>query len=182
VVLAATPPRPAPDSVAFQLSLVRDQPRVGLGFDARHFDLHLAAGRQLAADGSAGLSLATQLRLGARDGVNLTAQYGFLLARDPVSGGPRADPLGPHGTITIPLVNRLSLTAEGSFLGEAAALATLGLTHRVAGNGGPGSWYVSGGLGLTFQRTGPDCGNAPLCIGSQWSAAPAAIFGVERRF
>ena len=181
MVLAATPPRPAPDSAAFRLSLQVDR-RVGFGFNAKHFDLQLAAGRQLAGDGSTGVSLATQLRLGARDGVNLTAQYGFLLARDPVSGGPRADPLGPHGTISIPLGPRLALTAEGSFLGDAAALATLGLTHRVAGDGGPGSWYLSGGLGFAFQRTGPDCGSAPLCIGSQWSAAPAAMFGIERRF
>jgi hypothetical protein len=157
-------------------------PRVGLTLRAGHLDLGLTAGRQLARDGSAGLSLAAHLRLGAREGVNLTARYAYLIARDPASAGPESGALGPHGALSIPLGQRLALTAEGSFLGDAGALGTLGLTHRVAGDGGPGSWFLSGGLGLAFQRTGPDCGGARLCLNEAWSAAPAAILGVEGRF
>lgn len=161
-VLAAAPARAVPGSAALGLSL--ELPPLRLGVRAKRFDLRLAAGRQLPT-------------LHERP-----AQYGFVLERDPASDVARFDPFGPHGRVSIPLASRLAVTAEGSFLGDAAAFATVGLTHRLAGDGGPGSWYLSGGLGFAFQRTGPECRGARLCLDTGWSATPMAIIGIEYRF
>jgi hypothetical protein len=159
-VLAAAPTRTAPDSAALGLSL--ELPALRLGFRAKRFDLRLAAGRPLAEP----------------------APFGFVRAGDPAPGSDiaRFDPFGPHGRVSLPLLPRLAVTAEGGFLGDAAAFATLGLTHRLAGDGGPGSWYLSGGLGFAFQRTGPECRGARLCFNSGWSATPMVIVGLEFRF
>ena len=210
-VFAAGPVRAAPDTAALQLALELPEmarvvlphvelrlgaappdwlrlgqfdlgpPRVGLTLEASHLDLRVTAGRQLARDGSTGVSLAAHLRLGARDGVNLTARYGYLVGRDRALAHADSGSLGPHGTINIPLATRLALTAEGTFLGDHAALATIGLTRPMVGDGGPSSWAVTGGLGLAFQRTAPGCGGARLCF-KEWQASPAAIFGIEGRF
>ena len=161
-MLAAPPARTAPDSAALGLSL--ELPVLRLGFRAKQFDLRLAAGHRLPA-------------LHQRP-----APYGFVPAGDLAPDAARFDPFGPHGRVSIPLASRLAVTAEGSFLGDAAAFATLGLTHRLAGDGGPGSWFLSGGLGFTFQRTGPECRGARLCLDSGWSATPMAIVGIEYRF
>ena len=152
-------------------------PLVGISLGARHVDLGLAVGSQLARDGSAGMSLAAQLRLGARDGVNVIARYGYLLPREGASGGR----LLPQGAISIPLGPRLALTGEGSLLGDGGALGTIRLSHQL--DVGGGSWFVSGGVGFTFRRADQDCGGGgQVGVNADWCAVPAAVFGIEGRF
>ena len=152
-------------------------PLVGVRVGNRHVDLALAVGSQLAPDGSAGMSLAAQLRLGARDGVSVTASYGYLLPPESTPGRR----LLPHGAVSIPLGPRLAVTGEGSLLGEGGALGTVGLSYRL--DAGGAAWFLSGGLGFTFRRAEPDCpGGAQLRVNADWCAEPAAVFGIQRRF
>jgi hypothetical protein len=152
-------------------------PLVGIRVGTRHVDLALAVGSQLAPDGRVGMSLAAQLRLGTRDGVGVTASYGYRLPPESTSGRR----LLPHGAISIPLGPRLSITGEGSLLGEGGALGTLGLGYRLDAGGAP--WFLSGGLGFTFRRAEPDCpGGAQLRVNADWCAEPAVVFGIQRRF
>jgi hypothetical protein len=152
-------------------------PLVGISLGTRHVDLGLAVGSQLARDGSPGMSLAAQLRLGARDGMNVTARYGYLLPLEGASGGR----LLPRGAISIPLGPKLALTGEGSLLGDGGALGTIGLSHQL--DVGGGSWFVWGGVRFTFRRADADCrGGGQLRVNADWCAAPAAVFGIEGRF
>jgi hypothetical protein len=84
--------------------------------------------------------------------------------------------------VSIPVGPRLALTGEGGLLADGSALVTVGLTHLAVGDGGPGSWFFSGGLGFTFEKTSVARGRRRLRVNDKWSAAPVAIFGLERRF
>jgi hypothetical protein len=163
---------PTPDlSAPVSLRIPVPAPRPGIP------DLELAVGRLLARDGANQVSLAAQLRLGARDGVNVTAGYGYLLPREALSGRP----LGPHGAISIPLGPRLALTGEGSLFGDGGGLATLGLSfaQRSAGV----SWFLTAGLGFTVERADGACGGGGrMRVNADWCAAPAAVIGFSGRF
>jgi hypothetical protein len=153
------------------------RPLVGVSVGTRHVNLGLTVGSQLAPDGSAGMSLAAHLRLGAHDGVNVTAGYDYLLPGEAASGRR----LLPHGAISIPLGPRLALTGEGSLLGDGGALGTIGLSHQL--DVGGGSWFVWGGVGFTFRRADSDCRDGgQLRVNADWCAAPAAVFGITGRF
>jgi hypothetical protein len=152
-------------------------PPVGISVGFRYIDLALAVGTQLARDGSAAMSLAAQLRLGARDAMNVTARYGYLLAPEAAPGRR----LLPQGAISVPLGPRLAVTGEGSLLGDGGALGTIGLSYQLESGGAP--LFLSGGVGFTFRRADPDCrGGGQLRVNADWCAVPAAIFGIEGRF
>ncbi len=152
-------------------------PLVGISLGTRHVDLGLAVGSQLARDGSAGMSLAAHLRLGARDGVNVTARYGYLLPRraHPAAGCSRRARSASRSA------GGWRSPAEGSLLGDGGALGTIRLSHQL--DVGGGSWFVSGGVGFTFRRADQDCGGGgQLRVNADWCAVPAAVFGIEGRF
>src|SRR4029079_14411418 len=59
-----------------------------------------------------------------------------------------------------------------------------GLRHRLFGNGGPGTWYVSGGFGLAMIVDKSPCeyNNAYPCGSSATSCGPTVSAGLEYRF
>ena len=156
---------------------------MGLSLTNRYLDLGLSAGSHLADDGSAELALVASLRLGEVKGVNVTAYYGYSLQKMRLAGGPRWQRIGPRGSLTVPLTPELAFKGEGVFT-AGKGLATVGLKHRLTGDGGPDSWFVSAGIGLSFLRGENGCSayGRGYCINENWSAAPTVIFGIERKF
>ena len=124
--------------------------RVIAGYVVRPPEFGFGVGSRLQRFGTSGLSMAPQLRLGSLDGLNLSLTYTHTLARNRYSGRPddgvreRArQASGPGGAAARARAQR---RPEPGRLGY----ATLGLRHRLIGDGGPGSWYVSGAFGVAM--------------------------------
>jgi hypothetical protein len=68
---------------------------------------------------------------------------------------------------------------------EGWAYATLGLRQRLAGEGGPGTWLLSGAFGGAWVHDRASCdyqATVPCPAGSAMSFGPTVMFGVERPF
>jgi hypothetical protein len=50
----------------------------------------------------------------------------------------------------VPVSRRLALQLDTGLSLDTWAFATLGLRHRLFGDGGPGTWFVSGAFGLAM--------------------------------
>ena len=88
------------------------------------------------------------------------------------------------GTLRVPLTDRLALQVDGGLNLQSWAFTTVGLRHRLVGDGGPGTWFVSAGLGAAWVSQGSGCNYeaAIPCGPSAMSFGPTIGFGLERRF
>jgi hypothetical protein len=158
--------------------------RVFAGYVSDHLTIGFGIGSRLQHFGSSGLSLAPQLRLGSLDGLNLSLTYTHTVARNKYSGRPTIGFANVVGKLSVPLARQVALELSGGMSLDAWGYTTIGLRHRLTGDGGPGTWYVSGGFGLALvvDRAPCDYAAASPCTASATSYGPTIGIGVEHRF
>jgi len=85
----------------------------------------------------------------------------------------------------VPLNRRLALVTDVGFSLDVWAFLTLGLRQRLTGDGGPGTWLMSGAFGLAWVSDRTICNfeaEVPCPGRSALSFGPVVSFGLERRF
>ena len=160
------------------------QARLTAALNLRYLGVGLGVGGQLQRFGRNGLSIAPTLRLGRRDGLNLSVEYAYSVAANQYTGQRTIGFSNIIGTLRIPLTDRLSLQFEGGLNLKAWAFTTVGLRDRVRGDGGPGTWFIGAGLGAAWISDQGSCNYevAIPCGPSAMSFGPTIAVGVERRF
>jgi hypothetical protein len=153
-------------------------------FNTKYLAVGLGLGGQLQRFGRNGLSVAPTLRLGRRDGLNLQVEYAYSVAANQYTGQRTIGFSNIVGTLRIPLTERLALQIDGGLNLSSWAYTTIGLRDRLIGDGGPGTWFISGGLGAAWisQSSGCNYDAAIPCGPSAMSFGPTVGFGLERRF
>ena len=160
------------------------QARLTAALNLRYLAVGLGVGGQLQRFGRNGLSIAPTLRLGRRDGLNLSVEYAYSVAANQYTGQRTIGFSNIIGTLRIPLTDRLSLQIDGGLNLKAWAFTTVGLRDRVRGDGGPGTWFISAGLGAAWISDEGSCNYDAVipCGPSAMSFGPTIDFGLERRF
>jgi hypothetical protein len=153
-------------------------------FNTKYLAVGLGLGGQLQRFGRNGLSVAPTLRLGRRDGLSLQVEYAYAVAANQYTGQRTIGFSNIIGTLRIPLTDRLALQFDGGLNLKSWAYTTIGLRDRLIGDGGPGTWFVSAGLGAAWisQSSGCNYDAAIPCGPSAMSFGPTVGFGLERRF
>jgi hypothetical protein len=158
--------------------------RVGAAYSGDFLELGASIGSRVQNFGQGGLSLAAHLRLGAQDGLHLALTYGYAVVRNYYTSRVNVGFSNIVAAAAIPLLPRLALTAEAGFSLDVWAYTTLGLRHRLVGDGGPGTWFLRGGFGVAWvlDRFRCDYRDPSPCQGAAWAMGPTIAVGVERRF
>jgi hypothetical protein len=158
--------------------------RLTAALNLRYLAVGLGVGGQLQHFGRNGLSIAPTLRLGRRDGLSLSVEYAYSVAPNQYTGQRTIGFSNIIGTLRIPLTDGLSLQVDGGLNLQAWAFTTVGLRQRLRGDGGPGSWFVSAGLGAAWITDHGSCNYDAVipCGPSAMSFGPTIEFGLERRF
>lgn len=147
-------------------------------YDVRFFEIGLGLGGQSVnstqpfLEPGSGLALAQLIRLGARDGLNLTARSSVVLFHSELGFG------GMIATVQVPVGTGYWLTLGGGGGDLGYGYGELGLRALVEGTGGAGSkfLYVSAGGASIFEAR-KDCS---ICTNS--NGGPMAGIGGEWRF
>ena len=86
--------------------------------------------------------------------------------------------------IQVPVARRLALQLDTGLSLDTWGFVTLGARHRLFGDGGRGSWYLSGAFGVAMIVDKSPCDyNATVpCGASATSYGPTVSFGLEYRF
>jgi len=158
--------------------------RVIGAFTTDFVTLGLGVGSRLQRFGSNGLSLAPSLRLGSLDGLNFELTYTHTIARNKYTGQPRVGFSNALAKIQVPVARRVALQLDAGLSLDAWAFLTLGLHHRLFGDGGRGTWFLTGAFGLASVIDQSPC-NYDLdvpCGASATSYGPTVSAGVEYRF
>jgi len=158
--------------------------RVIGAFTTNYLSLGLGIGTRLQNFGTSGLSIAPSLRLGSMDGLNLELTYTHTLARNRFTDKPTMGFSNVLAKIQVPVARTLALQLDTGLSLDTWAYATIGLRHRLFGDGGPGSWFISGafGLAMVVDKTVCDYSAAVPCSGAATSYGPTMSFGLEYRF
>jgi hypothetical protein len=158
--------------------------RLGAAFSSELVELGLGAGSRIQNYGGNGLSLAAFLRLGTVDGLKFTLTYDDVLRRNQWSGVIRFGLSNVIATLDLPISMRVRLFAEGGASADRWIFASAGLRHRLTGDGGAGTWIVSGSFGFAWVVDRPSCAypDTGWCTEAAWAAGPTLGFGLERRF
>jgi hypothetical protein len=158
--------------------------RLGAGYAGDYIELGLAVGSRIQNYGGAGLSLAGYLRLGALDGLKFTLSYGYVVKRNQYTGDVGVGLSNVLAHIQVPLGARLAVFTEAGVSSDRWIYASMGLRHRLIGDGGGGTWFVSGSFGVAWVVDRPECIHPETgwCENSAWAAGPTLGFGLERRF
>lgn len=161
--------------------------RLHAAYVTDYFALGLGGGIRLRRFGtSAGFSITPTIRLGAQDGLNLMLAYTHTIARNRYTGEPQLGFSSITSTLSVPLTRRLALQLDAAFSLDIWAYGTIGLRQRLSGDGGPGSWFLSGAVGgawvsdrtiCNFEATVPCTANTTAL-----SFGPTISVGLERRF
>ena len=154
------------------------------GYATDFLEIGLGLGGRLQRWGPSGLSMAGSLRLGALDGLNLQLSYAYSLVQNQWRPERRWAVAGASGAIGVPVHRRVRIEVEGSVGFDFWAHGTVGLRHRVWGEGGRGTLDVRAGAGLVFIEDRFRCmyGSPEPCRGGAVGYGPTLMFGVERRF
>jgi hypothetical protein len=160
------------------------QARVHGAYVNHYFAVGLGLGGQLQRFGRSGLSIAPTLRLGSLDGLNLSIEYAYSIAPNQYTGQRTIGFSNLLATLDVPLARRLALELDSGIALQSWAFATAGLRYRLVGDGGPGSWFVTGAFGGAWITDRNSCNyNADIpCGNSAVSFGPTVMFGLERRF
>jgi hypothetical protein len=162
------------------------QARVHGAFVTRYLSVGLGLGGQLQRFGRNGLSVAPTLRLGSLDGLNFRIEYAYSVAANQYTGKRTIGFSNLLATLQVPLTRRLALELDGGLQLQSWAFATVGLRHRLYGEGGPGTWFVTGAFGGAWISDQGACNFASdavsPCPASAHSFGPTVMFGLERRF
>ena len=118
------------------------------------------------------------------DGLNLELTYTHTIARNKYSGKMTTGFSNVLAKVQVPVSRRLALQLDTGLSLDTWAFATLGLRHRLFGDGGRGTWFVSGGFGLAMVVDKSTCDyNATVpCGSSATSYGPTMSVGLEYRF
>jgi hypothetical protein len=160
------------------------QARVHGAFVTRYLSVGLGVGGQLQRFGRSGLSIAPTLRLGSLDGLSFRIEYAYSVAANQYTGKRTIGFSNLLAGLQVPLTRRLALEVDTGLALESWAFATVGLRHRLYGEGGPGTWFVTGAFGGAWISDQGSC-NYTLdfpCPASAHSFGPTVMFGLERRF
>lgn len=159
------------------------QARVHAAYSTTYLAVGLGVGGQLRRFGRDALSLASTLRLGRLDGLSFTLEYAYALGANKYTGRRTIGFSDVLGRLQVPLTERLMLRIEGGLDLQSWVFTTIGLRHRIVGDGGAGSWFVSGGFGIAGIEDRASCDNpAAACGRSALSYGPTISFGLEHRF
>lgn len=153
-------------------------------FVTDYISLGLGVGARLQRFGSSGLSLAPSLRLGSLDGLNFELTYTHTIAPNKYSGKMTTGFSNVLAKFQVPVSQRLALQLDTGLSLDTWGFVTLGLRHRLFGNGGPGTWFISGAFGLAMIVDQSACNyDATIpCGNSATSYGPTMSFGLEYRF
>lgn len=158
--------------------------RLGAAYATDFVEIGLAGGSRIQNYGGNGLSFAGFLRLGALDGLKLSLTYAYVLKRNRYTGDLVLGMSNIIPRLDVPLSGRFALFSEGGVSSDKWIYGSLGLRHRLVGDGGAGTWYVSGSFGVAWVIDRPECAypNTGWCTESAWAAGPTLGLGLERRF
>jgi len=158
--------------------------RVVGGYVSDHLMIGLGVGSRMQRFGTSGVSLAPQLRLGSLDGLNVSLTYTHTIARNKYTGRPTVGFANVAGKLSLPVARPITLELSAGMSLDAWAYGTLGLRHRLIGDGGPGTWYVSGAFGVAMVVDRAQCNYDAVipCTASATSYGPTLAAGVEYRF
>ena len=153
-------------------------------FVTRYLSLGLGVGAKVQRYGSSGLSVAPSVRLGSIDGLNLYLTYTHALAPNKYTNKLTTGFSNALARLQVPVARGLAVELDAGVSLDTWAFATLGLRHRLIGNGGPGTLYISGGFGLAMIVDKSPCeyNNAFPCGSSATSYGPTVSAGLEYRF
>ena len=149
-----------------------------------YLTLGLGVGARLQRFGSSGLSLAPSLRLGSLDGLHLELTYTHSIARNKYTEKPTVGFSNVLANIQVPVARRVALRLDLGLSLDTWAFVTLGARTRLYGDGGPGTWFLSGGFGLAMviDQSGCNYGATVPCGPSATSYGPTLSVGLEYRF
>jgi hypothetical protein len=157
--------------------------RVIGAFVTDHLSLGLGVGARLQRFGPAGLSIAPSLRLGSLDGLHLELTYAHTLAPNRFTNQMTTGFSNVLARVQVPVARRLALQLDTGLSLDTWGYVTLGMRHRLSGDGGRGTWFVTGAFGLAMvvdksvcTYTVDNCGTAATSYG------PTVSFGLEYRF
>jgi hypothetical protein len=161
--------------------------RLHAAYVGDYFAMGFGAGARLRRFGqAAGISLTPTVRLGTQDGLNLTLAYTHTIARNRYTGVPQLGFSNITGTLNVPLTRRLALQLDAGFSLDIWVYGTMGLRQRLVGDGGPGTWFLSGAFGVAWVSDRTICNfeaTVPCAGGGQaLSYGPTISVGLERRF
>jgi hypothetical protein len=159
--------------------------RLGAALATKYVEVGASAGSHLQENGASGFSLAGTLRLGTLDGLRLDLGYGHVLARDQDTGLRVIGLASVTARLQVPLGRSVSAYLEAGASDDLWMHTTLGLRHRLTGDGGPGTWIISGSFGLAWVLDRPACqlpGTGWCATSSRAAAGPVVGVGIERRF
>jgi len=158
--------------------------RLHAAYVTHYLAVGLGAGGRWQRFGRSGLSVAPTLRLGSLDGLNVAIEYTYLRAPNQYTGRETIGFSNLLATLTVPLARSLALQLDTGLSLDLWAFATVGLRHRLRGDGGPGTWFVTGAFGGAWVADRAPCNYDALtpCGGSALSFGPTISVGVERRF
>ena len=158
--------------------------RVIGAFVTDYLSLGLGVGVRLQRFGSSALSLAPSLRLGSLDGLHFELTYTHTIARNKYTDKPTVGFSNILARIQVPVARRLALQLDTGLSLDTWGYLTLGARHRLFGDGGRGSWYVSGAFGIAMIVDQSPCDyNATVPCGASATAyGPTISAGLEYRF
>jgi hypothetical protein len=158
--------------------------RLYAGYADDFIELGLGVGARLQRWGPSGISAAGSLRLGALDGLNLQLTYVYSLVQNQWRPERRWAVASVAAAIGVPLHRRVRLEVEGSLGFDFWIHGTVGLRHRLWGDGGRGTLDVRAGAGLVFIQDRFRCQytDPTPCRGGAAGFGPTLMVGVERRF
>jgi hypothetical protein len=158
--------------------------RLGAAYATDYIEIGASLGGRLQNFGASGLSMASSLRLGALDGLKLQLSYGYTLERNRWNGLPVIGMSNMVASFDVPLSRRVALFTEAGASADLWVYWSAGLRYRLTGEGGAGTWVVSGSFGLGWVIDRPACPypETGWCTESGWALGPTMGFGLERRF
>jgi len=158
--------------------------RVIGAFVTDYLSLGLGVGVRLQRFGSNGLSLAPSLRLGSLDGLHFELTYTHTIARNKYTDKPTVGFSNILARIQVPVARRLALQLDTGLSLDTWGYLTLGARHRLFGDGGRGSWYISGAFGVAMIVDQSPCDYTATvpCGASATAYGPTVSAGLEYRF
>lgn len=159
--------------------------RLGAGWTTDYLELGVSVGTRLARLGPRGIPFAGHLRLGALDGLKLELTYAYAVARNTNTTDVGIGFSHLTTLLEVPVARGVHLFLDGAFSFDVWIYATLGLRTYLGGDGGRGTWIVSGGFGAAWVIDRFECrwgGSAPCPDDAAWAIGPTLSVGLERRF
>lgn len=143
------------------------------GLDTQFLELALGAGSSTTDGFTSSFSLLQSLRIGALDGLHLAFQTNVVIVDDQFQLG------AVNGDIQVPLLERWWLLMRGGGGPAGYVFGDVGVRYRVKGNGGAGSFFLSGMIGGVALVGATRC--SEFSCDSASSGGPALGVGLEWR-